>query len=137
MTPCEKVAQFLALARSTPFVGERESAVRLRPRRGGHPPHGIAQGIGMAGQRLLLVPLGMTVPIVRAFAQLHRDLAQLQQNGRLGEEGLRRATQTGLGQERQGRRRAQQQLVGHARPLPGGLQRIQSPEHAKLAVRRH
>jgi len=29
MTPCEKVAQLLALARSTPCVGERESAVRL------------------------------------------------------------------------------------------------------------
>jgi len=29
MTPCEKVAQLLTLARSTPFVGERESAVRL------------------------------------------------------------------------------------------------------------
>ena len=24
MTPCERVAQFLALARLTPFVGERE-----------------------------------------------------------------------------------------------------------------
>ena len=29
MTPCEKVSQLLTLARSTPFVGERESAVRL------------------------------------------------------------------------------------------------------------
>jgi len=29
MTPCEKVAQLLALARSTSFAGERESAVRL------------------------------------------------------------------------------------------------------------
>ncbi len=29
MTPCEKVAQLLALAHSTPFVAERESAVRL------------------------------------------------------------------------------------------------------------
>ncbi len=29
MTPCEKVAQLLALARSTLFVEERESTVRL------------------------------------------------------------------------------------------------------------
>ncbi len=29
MTPHEKVAQLLALARSTPFAGERETAVRL------------------------------------------------------------------------------------------------------------